>query len=187
MTHAAASPLPASPHATIACEKCRGPMVPARLRRFSPALVAIGYTLWIPAVLILLAATGCGLLVVGGSATATTELLAQAEQTAVAELRAIDGLPATVVSEFTDTRRVSDAAMGELTPAQRAQVETVVRAYDASLVGGGIGSSVAMGGSVLVIALIYVVAIPFLIVGLVLTLRKNVWRCGQCAYVFDRA
>jgi hypothetical protein len=41
-----------------ACEKCGArPMTATKVRRFSPALVAIGYTLWVPVVLLFLLIT----------------------------------------------------------------------------------------------------------------------------------
>ena len=32
----------------------------------------------------------------------------------------------------------------------------------------------------------YVLCLPFLIVGLLLVRKKNVWQCGVCSYSFER-
>lgn len=49
----------------------------------------------------------------------------------------------------------------------------------AAMIATGISWMFALG--------VYVLMIPTLILGLVLTMRRNVWRCGRCGYVFDRA
>src|SRR5438128_10131288 len=47
----------------MSCEKCKsGRMGQDKVRRFSPGLVFVGYTLLLPALLFLLGATACGVL-----------------------------------------------------------------------------------------------------------------------------
>lgn len=173
--------------ASLTCEKCSGQMATDRIRRFSPGLVVIGYTLWIPALLLLLGASACGVLVVGSTTSTAGQQVTEAERTALERLRSIEGLPPAVVGEFERTKRVDQSTLDTLDAAQRGQVEAAVSSYDATLVGSGIGSGMAMGGSMLAVGAAYVLGIPFFIIGLVLTLKKNVWHCGQCGYVFDRA
>jgi rubrerythrin len=33
----------------------------------------------------------------------------------------------------------------------------------------------------------FIITIPGQIIGFLLILRKKVWKCGQCGYVFERA
>lgn len=102
---------------SLACEKCKArPMLATKVRRYSPALVVIGYTMWVPVALFFLLVT---------------------------------------LGSFMASRSLGSSNLG------------------------------APEGCVMVG--LYAVCLPLLIVGLLLTRRKRVWRCASCGYIFDRA
>jgi hypothetical protein len=47
-------------------------------------------------------------------------------------------------------------------------------------------TAVAMVGTGMLVAS-FLIALPFLIVGCILTLKKKVWRCRACGFVFERS
>lgn len=99
------------------CEKCGTPsMAATKVRRYSPALVVIGYTMWVPVALFFFFVT-----------------------------------------------------LGSF------------------MASGAIGSSNLGAPEGCIMVGLYAVCLPLLVVGLLLTRRKRVWRCLNCAYIFDRA
>ena len=101
---------------TPGCEKCgTAAMAATKVRRFSPALVVIGYTMWVPVALFFLVTLG------------------------------------------------------------------------SFMASGSLGSSNLGAPEGCVMVGLYAVCLPLLVVGLLLTRRKPVWRCSNCGYIFDRA
>jgi len=175
---------------SMTCEKCaQGTMAAVKLWRFSGCLVAIGATLLIPAVLSLIGAT---LLVIVGfvttatQATRTAAIPGQAKAEALMRLRAIP-IDDALVNEFDQNLRINDLALARLAPRERREAENAISTYQTRLAHAGVGA-VAIGGlgTVFVVG-VYAAAIPAFIVGLVLLLRKKVWKCTECGYIFDRA
>lgn len=173
---------------SIPCEKCKaGTMQRDRVPRMSPALRFIGFTLWIPALALVLLTTACGVLFAGAGASATAGTLDAAKKNAIAQLHQYDA-PFGIVDEFDRTGTVQDASLEALhDEATRAHVKAILQLYHATIAGGAIGATAATGIAGALIVGAYVVGIPLFIVGLLLTLKKNVWRCATCGYVFDRA
>ena len=91
-----------------------------------------------------------------------------------------------VLADFDDDGQIRDERLTTLSDTRRQRVESVQLTYDATLAGTAIGgtATTGIGGCGLLGA--YFFLVPVLIVGFVLTLTKKVWRCGTCAYVFDR-
>lgn len=50
----------------------------------------------------------------------------------------------------------------------------------------GVPELAAVGIAGVAILAVYAVAIPALIVGLLLTRRRSIWRCSSCGYAYDR-
>jgi hypothetical protein len=178
---------PASAAASMSCEKCRGSMDRTRVRRFSSALVFIGYTVWIPAALFVAGATIMTCVIGGTSVSTAADSAARLKRTGVTALDDIPGLPASVSEAFERTGNVPEAELADLTQTQRARVSAIQASYAAGIGGTAIGTAMATGVSGCGIVAAYLIGVPFFIIGLVLTLKKNVWKCRQCGYIFDRA
>lgn len=171
----------------IACDKCHaGTMAAKRISRFSKALVFIGYTLWVPAALFLALVTVATIMVSTDGSRADDAVADRARDRAYENLKEI-GLSPQMVSEFTSSGDISDSHIETLIPSERRQVRDVLLNYRSTVAASKSGSAIAagVGGCSMVVA--YIIGIPFFVVGLLLTLRKNVWECGSCGYVFDRA
>jgi hypothetical protein len=172
----------------MTCDKCHaGAMVQDRIRRFSSGVVVLGYLLWIPAAFLALGATSCALFVGASAAKTVVDLSAKQKAETLGQLWAIDGLPKFVSEEFERTSTVSQSTINSLPMRQSAAVAQVMALRDADRAGGAIGTAISGGVSFVLVAIAYAVAVPTFILGLVFTLRRSVWRCGSCGYVFDRA
>lgn len=174
---------------TLACEKCRGGiMAPRRIRRFSSALVFIGYTLWVPAALFLALVTYTTIVVSTSDVSSRTAEREsdRARDRAYEDLKAI-GLSPQMILEFTSSGDISDSNIETLIPSERWRVRDALRNYKSSVAASNSGSAIAAGIGGCSVVAAYIVGIPFFIVGLLLTLHKSVWECASCGYVFDRA
>jgi hypothetical protein len=69
---------------------------------------------------------------------------------------------------------------------QRKALESATSGYAGQLAGAGIGGAAVTGIAGIVMIVAYIVLLPLFIIGLLLTLKKKVWRCPACGYVFDR-
>jgi hypothetical protein len=170
------------------CDKChQGQMHPTKVFRLSGCLVAIGFIILIPCFVLLCFAVLAGVIGTAATGSATITVTERAKQETVVKLQAIEGLPAAVVSDFQLDARISDETFASLTSIQSNEVRRLQSSYDAMISGAALGTGFAalFGGGLVII--MFVIAIPGLIVGFVLILRKKVWRCQMCGYIFDRA
>jgi hypothetical protein len=162
-------------------------MRPAKVYRLSGWLVFLGYCILVPCFLgfcltILFA-------IIGTAATGTAGMQAtqQAKQEALVKLKAMDGLPSNVISSFETATNIPESSLNALEPGQRDQVQQIQSSYAAEITGATLGTGMAaiFGGGLLVVA--FLITIPGQIIGFLLILRKKVWKCGHCGYVFERA
>lgn len=171
------------------CEKCKADssMMPTKVFRFSGCLVAIGVSLLVPSMLALGAATFCAVAGVFSGGSATVQLAEDLKREAISELENIPDLPDAVVSDFTVDGAIDEATLTALKPQQRRQAEAIESSFQAGTAGAALGGTAVAGVSIFGVLATYAAAIPTFIVGLVLVLRRGVWRCVACGYVFDRA
>lgn len=175
--------------AGITCEKCKvGGMYPTTTARFSSALRLIGYTLLIPSVLLLLLTSGCAVVSCSSVAKTAAGQVTSSMDELRADLAAIEGLTEAQRNAIMDSEPANrDRVMAPLTEEQRARVESAYLSLAAKGTGAALGTAGAgLIGTVFFVAA-YVVLIPLLIVGFVLTLTKKVWQCNRCGFYYDRA
>jgi hypothetical protein len=151
------------------------------------ALRIIGFTLWIPALLLLIGSAACGAFVgtktVGGAtSTIRNERIKTADR-----LQRIEGIDPQAVAEFRTAGQLSNSTKSAMSTRVREQVDREITMYGATGAGATIGRGAATGIAGLGVLVTYVVCVPLFIVGLLLTRKKNVWRCPTCQYIFDRA
>jgi hypothetical protein len=172
---------------TIKCEKCQtGAMAPVKVFRFSGCLVAVGVTVLVPAILGLVVGALLAIFGTVGTATTSSEALSRAKATAARSLREIP-VEETVVDDFFDDAMIREDTLARLSPEKRRRVEAVMDGFHAQVAGAALGTTAAAGVGMGVVVLIYLFSIPAFVLGLVLILRKKVWRCSNCGYVFERA
>lgn len=162
-------------------------MQPFKVPRWSAGLQIIGYTLWVPAILILALSTIMAIVSVGGVGSTTSEVVTKTRHDETTRLRGIVGMPAAVVDDFADDGLVGERALASLTPEQLEEVNRAkAQVSTARVVGvGGTAATVGLGGCGLVV--LYFFLVPIFIIGLVLMLNKRVWRCSYCGFIYDRA
>jgi hypothetical protein len=159
----------------------------AKIPRMSPGLQFIGYTLWIPALLMMILGAGCGF-VAGSAVRSASSNSSETVRRGTAEsLSKIATIPRDQIDAFQQTGRFDRAGLSALPESDRIRAEATLEAYDMSATASGIGTGIAGGLFGIGIVAIYVVCLPLFIVGLLLTLHKKVWKCPVCGYVFDRA
>ena len=170
------------------CEKCNvGEMEPTKVARFTGCLIGIGYTLLIPAIVAISVATGVtlsGILITGETTSRSAE---RAKAETANKLRAIRGLPEYIVEDFKRSGEIGQGIRGQLTPMELQEVDLAMASYNASLAGSAIGGTMAAGMGIMMNVAIYATSIPALIMGFVLLMKKKVWRCNGCGYLFERA
>ena len=170
------------------CEKCgQGEMQLTKVRKFSGCLVAIGYTLWIPAIVILILTTMFAYVGTKATGEAASKGFEKAKTEAINNLETINGLPQIVIDDFKDDQSIKQSTLDSLKPAMRERVNSVILTYSASVAGTGIGTGAAatVGGGLTVI--LYVIFLPALIVGFLLTLKKKSMKCPACGFFFEVA
>jgi len=162
-------------------------MRPTRILRFPGPVVAFG--------VVLLMLGGLGLLgsvVIGGvtlKSTASTheDLLATRKAAAARELRQA-GVPEVAITEFFETGSISDINLGVgPDPRDRERVREILRTYESGTAASTAGTAIASGIGLGAAAIAGAVSLPLLLVGALLLLRRSVWRCEACGFVFDRA
>jgi hypothetical protein len=170
---------------SITCEKCKqGTMV---AQRMGNGLNIIGYTLVVPALLLLVFSTACGVFLGNSGSTLLAGRLGDARARASVQLLDIRELPRSEAEEFRETGRLSRAALEALPNDARVRVDSIVSRYSTSRAESLASTGVAAGAVGFVVIAAFVIGLPFLGVGLLLIRKKNVWRCPSCAYVLDRA
>ena len=85
------------------CEKCgKGEMVPGKVYRLGGCLVVIGYTLWLPAVLLLILTTIFAFVGTKATGEAFEGQMEKAKVEAIGDLEEIYELPEAVLDDFKD-------------------------------------------------------------------------------------
>jgi hypothetical protein len=192
MDQATAPPQQVQPQ--ILCEKCRaGYMYSAKVNRFSDGLRVIGFTLWIPSLLIMLGATAFYLMAIASTSTATVAGAASEIRPLDDRLEHVAGLSESFIDrakdgviEDADWNLVADDAK-ERTRAIVAEYEADKAARAVMAAGGAAGTAAAIGVGGCGLVLTYLILVPLFIVGLVLLMKKSVWCCANCRYIYDRA
>ncbi len=171
----------------LKCEKCGGTnLKKTKVRRLSGCLAAIGYTLWVPGAIGLLVAVLLSLVVVGATGKGAADLETQTKAEVVQQLRQIEGVPDTLIAGFEDSGNIPQAQLEALDVDARERVKEALLGYEMSRAAGAAGTAIGAGLSGFGVAILYVFSIPCLIIGLLLTLKKKVWRCSECGVAFDR-
>ncbi len=177
----------ASSVASVACDVCgAGSMETTETPRYSTRVVVLGYAMWIPAAALLAFATAAVVLfsVPGSGSHGTAN---EMHNRALQQLREIRGLPEAVITEFETTDAVAPGTLSALPPEQRGPVEFVTTTYAVNSVSAGIRGAAIFSVVQAGVMLVYVVLVPLLVVGLLLTRKRTVRRCGACGHVVDRA
>jgi hypothetical protein len=164
----------------MTCDKCKtGELQVIRVRRYSSPLVVVGYVLWIVALAAALA-VGVSQYRSTQSAGPATDV---AKQNAIAKLRQIDAVTPAMISDFEDDGQISETSLSTLNPDDRADVEKILSDYRTGALdtaGGGTGGP---GGVVYVT--IYVLCGAVFIIGVALTLKKELLQCAACGAVSE--
>lgn len=181
-------PTTAPQQPAIACEKCRtGAMAATRVARFSPTLRIIGLTLWIPAILLLAGSTLMVCVSMGVSGSTATEMQAKARNEGANRLQNVRLMDDAIVEDFRKDGKVDEVVLVTLSGDHQRAVRQEMSTYSATVAGSalGTGAVAGVGGCGLIGA--YFILVPVMVLGFVLTLKKSVWRCGNCGYIYDRA
>jgi len=169
------------------CEKCGvGTMGAAKVFRLSGCLVAAGFTLVICSLLsFLLAAL---LLAAGprGTREAVERHNAQAREKAAVAVRRIPDLPPAVVTDFEEDGVLEEEAIAGLPLEQRQRVRRVMVDYHGARAATGLAGATTGGIGVVAVIGLLGFALVACVGGLLLVLRKKVWRCSRCGYGVER-
>ena len=164
----------------MTCDKCKtGELQVIKRRRYSSPLVVIGYVLWI---LALAAALG-----MGGyqykSARSAAPATDAAKQNAIAKLRQIDAVTPAMIADFEGDGQISETSLSTLNPDDRADVEKIVSDYRSGALNTA-GEATGAPGGVLYVA-VYVLCGAVFIIGMALTLKKELLQCANCGEVSE--
>ena len=162
-------------------------MAQAKIYRLSKPLVILGYLLVIPSVLVLAGVVLIGLLAVGGSAAAANSQHGSAMSNAVVQLQNINGLPAGYIELFKTNQIEARNQVSTLPDSVREKANAVIVNYSANQIAGAAVTGFAALGTGVIMVVAFVICIPLLIVGLLLVLKRKVWRCASCGWFFNRA
>jgi hypothetical protein len=174
----------------LTCEKCRGEMAATKARRFSPGLALIGYTLWVPALLVMLGTGGCSLLALKSASDSLGDALETAKVDIRERLQQIEGLPPEVTAQLESGHLHEVLGMLDkldLPPEMRKEVRAAIAEGGRPVTGATWegAATAGLGGCALVA--LYALLVPLFVVGLVLTTKRRVWQCASCGFIFDRA
>ena len=160
---------------------------PTKVFRLSGCLAVVGVFLLVPSILLFCFAVLTGVLGTAATGSASVQSRNDDKQKATAEMRAIEGLPSAIVAEFETNRKVAVEMLSALTPAQSNEVMRVQTAFQLKreMTSAVTGIAAVFGGGFVLVML--ALSIPGMIVGGILILRKKVWKCPACGYIFDRA
>ena len=183
---------------SLTCQKCGSKDIrKAKVPRLSGCLVAIGYTLWIPAALLLLVALLMTFGLVGAAGSVASETSKESKEKAIAQLQKIgvqditepglvQRVPPSLLETFRKQGSIPETQVEALRPAVRDEVKRVLAEYDLSRAGEAAGTGLAVAAGGLILVLLYAISLPTVIIGLLLTLKKKIWRCKECGFPFDR-
>lgn len=171
----------------IQCEKCQqSQMVQDRIYRLSGCLVAIGYFLLIPGMLLMLGGVGLTLIGYEAGSSVNSEAREKIKKEVIADFEKAKVSPV-VIDEYRSTNTVSQKTISTLPSNEKDMVNRVLGGSAAKKVGSAIGTAgfAVCGGAFTMMT--FLTGLPAFIVGFLLILRRNVWRCPSCNYIFDRA
>lgn len=178
--------------AGITCEKCKtGGMFPTTTARFSSALRLIGYVVLIPSILMVLASGGCTALACATGMKGMGDTVAKSKENFRAAMEAntalSDSQRRAVLADLDDDLSLKPETIAALPEAQRASVQAAEDAMRMDVsTSAGASTAVGMAGTAIT-GVLFVLSLPFLVIGFVLTLTKKVWQCNRCGFYYDRA
>lgn len=189
---AASAVVPTGPQ--IPCEKCKtGTMWSTKVPKYSEGLRLIGFTLWVPSILLLAGATVIFAITIITAGTATTTTALGDLKPLHARLEQVSGLSPSFIEAARDGT-ITDEEWNLVADDAKPRAREVVEQYDAEVrvrsaatAGGVIGTGLVTGVGGCGLVVIYFILVPLFIIGLVLTTKRSVWKCTQCGYVYDRA
>lgn len=162
------------------CDKCdAAKMAATKVWRLSGCLVAIGFTLLVPSLIVL----GIVVLTTIVGFSAVSEHKAPPTEEEVTRFAALDGMQAAVVEDFRVDGEVSPKILSGLAADSRRRAEEIIQEH-ADGVAGVKGVAAVIGGGMAVF--VYALFLPMLIIGFFLVLRRKIWRCTSCGHAFDR-
>ena len=163
------------------CDKCKtGELQVIRVRRYSAPLVVVGCAL---AILALAGALAMGVYQykAAQSAAPGTDV---AKQNAITKLRQIDAVTPAIIADFEGDGQISETSLSTLNPDDRAEVEKIVSDYRSGALDAGTGQGAGAPGGVLYVA-VYVLCGAVLVIGVALTLKKDLLKCASCGEVSE--
>lgn len=169
------------------CEKCsHGEVGPAKTFRLSTTTAIIGYLLLIPGILLFCYSLRVGAFGVTEQSSAQKQAGIELKKNTLAELEALQPPPDRIISKFEAIAYFEETEIAQLDPESRAKVNKIKEKYLTGLAGTVIGTGIIdlLGGGFKFAMLI--AAILMMILGLFLSLRKKIWHCLTCGYIFQR-
>lgn len=163
----------------MTCDKCRtGELQTVRVRRYSPSLAVVGYVL---SILALAAALAAGAHQYKSASAAPTD--DAPKQDAITKLRQIDAVTPAMIVDFQADGQISETSLSTLNPDDRSDVDQILSDYHrASLdaTGGGTNTS-----GLFLYVVVYVLCGALFIIGVALTLKKEMLQCAACGAVSE--
>lgn len=157
------------------------------VHRLSGCLVALGYCLLIPSICAIVVTLLVVTLGVGSSGALTAVTWGLAQSNAVHRLQTDHSIPQSYVDLFKTNQDEAALQITNLPVESQPLVREVFSDYTAQKAGMAVGTGgVAFVGTIFIVG-VFVVCIPLFIVGFLLILKKKVWRCRNCGYIFERA
>jgi hypothetical protein len=156
----------------VRCKVCdRGTLDRKRVYRMSGVVVVIGYILLIPSVLGMLFSV-LMLIATGSAGTSTSTRL---RETTARQLRDAD-VPQLIVEKVIAMEPVPASEMDDLTPSQRARVQSALSSLTFARAGAGAGAAIAGGFAIG----FFVLSLVGGLLGWLLVMKKNVLQCTNC-------
>jgi hypothetical protein len=115
------------------------------------------------------------------------EYVKERQDSVVRNLEKIPGLPHSVIDEFRAHGKVSEATLKSLPLGQRIGVGLNMLGYGLTLGRASEQGKAAFGIATVLLMIALVAGFIALVLGLILTARRSVLRCGNCSVVLDRA
>jgi hypothetical protein len=168
------------------CEKCKtDELLQVKVPRYSFTLLVVGYIVSVVGLLAMAGTTWWAIQQRAASAQATPSVAEKAKQDAATTLRQIDGVTPEMIADFMDDGQISTTSLERLEPDTRAEVDQVLSDYRKAMQGGASEGATGRGDGEWPLWAIDGVCLVVFIIGLVMALRKKVWRCGHCGFVAE--
>lgn len=166
------------------CGECRdGQMVAAPAPRVSARFRVFGYLIALAGLLIVLLGAGWGPASTRSAGAAERDAVLEARHDAVLQLRQLDGMLDSLVTDFEGAGTVSEVALSQLPDNERVLAESIIAQYETGLVAVVTGSPVApnRGGDARVAS--WAIGLSLLGAGGLLAVNKKVWQCRSCGSI----